>query len=179
MATSTASAGATTITVTLGNTAATANQYAGGYLLLNAGTGLGQTLRIQSHPAANASATLTLTLEDPVVTATSSSDTKSCLLLNPYKNVIISPTTNTGAIVGVALYPIAASSYGYFVVKGPAAALADATAPAIGCAISWSAATAGAVGATPYAGNVLTGNVIGYAAQAATSAEYRGVILNL
>lgn len=179
MATSTATAGATTVTVTLGATAATLNQYAGGYLMFNAGTGLGQTLRIQSHPAADASATLVVTLEDPVVTTTASASTKSCLLLNPFNNVIISPTTNTGASVGVALYPIAASSYGYLVAKGVAAVLSDSTAPAIGCAVSWSAATAGAIGTTPYATNVLSGNVIGYTMQAATSAEYKAVMLNM
>lgn len=179
LATSTASAGATTVTVTLGATAATANQYAGGFVIFNAGTGAGQTLRIQSHPAASSSATLVLTLEDAIVTATSTSDTKSCLVANPYNNVIISPTTNTGAPVGVALYPIAASSYGYLVAKGPAATLSDSTAPAIGCAVSWSAATAGAIGATPYATNVLTGAVIGFTMQAATSAEYRSVFINL
>src|SRR6185369_8356134 len=49
MATSTAAAGATQVTVTLGATAATLNQYQGGYVIFNAGTGLGQTLKIASH----------------------------------------------------------------------------------------------------------------------------------
>ena len=41
------------ITVTLGATAATANQYQGGFLIVNDNNGEGQTLRIASHPAAD------------------------------------------------------------------------------------------------------------------------------
>src|SRR5258707_1312648 len=84
MATSTAAIGATTVTVTLGATAVTANQYQGGFLVFNAGTGIGQTLRIQSHPAAALSATVVLTLEDPLSVATLASDSKGTLTLNPF-----------------------------------------------------------------------------------------------
>src|SRR5262245_8874353 len=75
----TAVAGATSITVTLGATAATANQYAGGWVTISAGTGAGQRLLIGSHPAANASATLVLTLSDPTVSATLAADSKADL----------------------------------------------------------------------------------------------------
>src|SRR5437867_4369906 len=70
--TAVSTAGDTTVTVTLGNTAATANQYSGGYVTIEKGTtGAGQHLMIKSHPAASGLATLTLTLSDPVVTTTS------------------------------------------------------------------------------------------------------------
>lgn len=177
LATSTVSAGATSVSVILGATAVTTNYYAGGYFITNAGTGLGQTIRIQSHPGCASSGQLTLTLEDAIVTATAVADTKSCLIANSYKDVIISPTTNTGPLVGVAMNPIAASSYGFLVVKGMTGALADATAPAIGTAISFSALTAGAIGTV--ATTTQVGAFIGYATQAATSAEYRSVYINL
>ena len=59
--------GATSLTVTLGATAATANQYAGGYVVITTGTGVGYQYRISSHPAAALNTTLTLTLEAPII----------------------------------------------------------------------------------------------------------------
>lgn len=168
-----------TVTITLGATAATANQYQGGYLAVVDGAGEGQVLKIASHPAADASATLTLTLEDGPATALSTSTSECSLVPATGNGVIIHPTTPSNSVFGLALYPIAAGSYGYFLTKGLGNALSDATAPAVGCAISWSAATAGAVGATPYAANVLSGAVIGQTAILGVSAEYRPVNMNI
>lgn len=167
------------VTITLGNTAATANQYRGGYLAVVDGAGEGQLLKIASHPAANASATLAVTLEDGPSTALSTSTSECSLLPATGNDLVIMPTTVTNTVFGLAMYPVAAESYGFFLVNGLGNALSDSTTPAVGCAISWSAATAGAVGATPYAGNVLTGNVIGYTAILGVSAEYRPVYLQL
>jgi hypothetical protein len=168
-----------TVTFTLGATGVTANQYQGGYLLVVDGAGEGQVLKIASHPAADQSASLTVTLEDGPATALSASTSEVSLSPATGNAVIIMPTTPTNSVFGLAMYPIAASSYGFFLVQGIGNALSDATTPAVGCAISWSAATAGAVGATPYATNVLTGAVIGYAAILGVSAEYRQVYLNI
>lgn len=166
------------VTLTLGATAATANQYQGGYLAVVDGPGEGQLLKIASNPAADASASLTVTLEDGPSTALTTSSEVS-LLPATGNDLIIMPTTPSNTVFGLAMYPIAAGEYGFFLTKGLGNALSDATAPAVGCAISWSAATAGAVGATPYAGNVLTGNVIGYTAILGVSAEYRPVFMNI
>lgn len=135
----TAVIGATTITVTLGGTAVTANQYAGGFAVVSAGTGIGQTLRIASHPAqTSTSGTVVLTLEDPLSVATLVSDSKVSLTLNPYgaangadvrtSGCVVSPTVATGPTIGVTLYPIAASTttvptYGYIQARGPVACL--------------------------------------------------------
>ncbi len=167
------------VTVTLGATAATANQYRGGYLAVVDGAGEGQLLKIASHPAADASATLAITLEDGPTTALSTTTSEVSLLPATGNNVIIMPTTVTNTVFGLSMYDIAAESYGFFLVQGIGNALSDATTPAVGCAISWSAATAGAVGATPYAANVLSGNVIGYTAILGVSAEYRPVYINI
>lgn len=159
LATSTAAIGATTVTVTLGGTLATANQYAGGYLFFNAGTGAGQTLKIASHPSGTSSGTVVLTLEDAIQVATSSSDTKSTLQLNPYGSsngtdfttagVVICPTTLTGPVIGVTVDALPAStatvaSYGLIQTKGVVACLNDATT-AIGLDLMHSTNTAGAV----------------------------------
>lgn len=167
------------ITATLGSTAVTANQYQGGYLAIVDGTGEGQLLKIASHPAADAAATCKFTLEDGWTTAPVAATSEVSLHPATGNALIIMPTTPSNSVFGLSMYNITASSYGFFLVQGIGNALGDATTPAVGCAISWSAATAGAIGATPYATNVLTGNVIGYTNILAVSGEYRAVTLNI
>jgi hypothetical protein len=161
------------LTVTLGATAATANQYRGGFVVVNAGTGLGQTLRIASHPAAALSTSLVLTLEDAPNTALATSDSKVCLQPAHGANVIINPTTVTGAQVGVGLYAIAASAYGFLVSKGLTSALADG-AIGVGLGISPSGAVAGA-----FVVAAATTSRLGFASQAGVDTEYRTVFVNL
>lgn len=190
LATSTAAVGATTVTVTLGSTAATANQYAGGYVIFNAGTGIGQTLKIASHPAqTTTTGTLVLTLEDPIQVATLASDTKSCLVLNPYgssngadfttSGVVVCPTSLTGGVIGVTLYPIAATTatvlqYGLIQTKGLVACLNDANTT-IGVDIMPSSNTAGAV--MTYV--VATKSRVGTSTQAGVTTESRLITLQL
>ena len=156
----TAAIGATQITVTLGGTAVTANQYAGGFAVVSAGTGIGQTLRIKSHPAqSTTTGTVVLTLEDPLSVATAVADSKVSLTLNPYgssngadvttSGCVISPTTATGPTIGVTITPIAASTatvptYGWVQTHGPVAVLND-SATAIGLDVMPSSSVAGAV----------------------------------
>ena len=53
-----AAVGDTSLTVTLGATAATANYYAGGFAMVTTSTGAGFMYEIASHPAADSAATL-------------------------------------------------------------------------------------------------------------------------
>lgn len=157
---STAAIGATQITATLGGTAVTANQYQGGTLVISAGTGAGQTLKIASHPAqTSTSGTVVLTLEEPLSVATLTSDSKGSLTLNQYgsrfgtdfttSGVVVCPVTATGQVIGATVYPIPAStatvcSYGWIVTNGSVGILNDANT-AIGLDVMPSANTAGAV----------------------------------
>jgi hypothetical protein len=136
--------GDTTVTVTLGATAATANQYAGGYVVVEIGTtGAGQTLKIKSHPAANSASTLLLTLEDAFYVATSGTITMS-LIANRYDGVIQSPTTTlTGTVVGVAITAIPALGFGWLATRGVTSMLTTGT-PIVGSAIGVPTTTAGA-----------------------------------
>lgn len=140
--------GDTTITVTLGATAATANQYAGGYLVVEKGTtGAGQSLLIKSHPAASSSATLVVTLSDPFLVATSGTVTVS-LVANLYNGVIQTPvTTLTGTPVGVAVGAIPAASFGWICVGGVTGVKADGaiTVGTVGVAVPSAAAGAAKV----------------------------------
>lgn len=159
LACSTAAIGATQVTVTMGGTAATTNQYQGGFLVISAGTGIGQTLRIASHPSATSSGTCVITLEDPLKVATLAADSKATLVLPPYgsangadvrtSGVVVCPTTLTGPVIGVTVSPIAAStstvpSYGFIQTSGTVACLNQGNT-AIGLDVMPSASVAGAV----------------------------------
>lgn len=160
------------VTVTLGATAATANQYAGGFVVVNDNNGEGQTLRIASHPAADSGASLVVTLEDSPTTALTTAS-EVCLIPPHGDGIIIAPTTLTGALAGVALYNIAANAYGFVVTKGLTSCLADGVI-GIGSAIGPSNAVAGAVEV-----GVLAQGIIGNAAQAGVDTEFRTVFVNL
>ena len=161
------------VTATLGSTAVTANQYAGGFLIVSDATGEGQTLRIASHPAADAAATCAFTLEEGATTAIVPSTSEVSLIPAHGKNVIIAATTVTGAVVGVSLYPVAASSYGFFVSKGVTNCLGDGTLT-VGSSISPSNAVAGAV-----ENGVLAQGIIGNAVMTGVDTEYRGIFINV
>lgn len=164
------------ITATLGGTAVTANQYAGGFAVINVGTGKGQTLRIASHPAqASTSGSVVLTLEEAPSVALSTSDSEVSLIPAHGKGVVITPTTLTNCVAGVTLYSLAASVYGFIVSKGIVSCLSDAAAPAAsGVAISPSNATGGAVES-----GVVAQGIIGNAVQAGVSAENFAVFINV
>lgn len=178
------------VTVTLGATAVTANQYAGGYLVVASGTGAGQTLKIASHPSANASASCVVTLEDAPNTALVGASSVVNLLLNPYgstkgtdvstSGVVLGLHTGfTGSIVGVSLYPFAASSstvpsYGFMVTKGVTAALNDANTAA-GLDLMPSTNTDGAL--ATYV--VATAARVGTSTQAGTTTAYGLVTVQL
>jgi len=187
-----ATAGLFQISVTIGATVLKTNQYQGGYAVVNAGTGIGQTLRIASHANAAASAAgVVINLEDPIQ-VTLDATSKICLIPNPYKNVVINPTTATSTPVGVTLGPVAASTapttdgtsglqtapgvqqYAFVKVNGVVSVLSDVSIAAIGLGISPSTTTAGAV--TVAAATLAK---IGRSLQAGVSAESRAVYIEL
>jgi hypothetical protein len=159
------------VTVTLGATAATANQYAGGYVVVNDNNGEGHTLRIASHPAADASASLAVTLEEGSSVAITTASEVSLVSAHG-KDVIIQPTTVTNAQVGVTMNAIAASAYGFVVSRGLVSCLANG-AIGVGLGISIGA-VAGAVAVA-----AATTARLGFAAQAGVDTEYRVVYVNI
>jgi len=168
-----------TVTVTLGATALTVNQYQGGFLIVQSGPGIGQTLRIAENPVALSSATgVVITLEDgPNVALT----TSSVVSLYPAvgANVIVSPTTPTNVSAGISLYPIAASSYGFLVAKGIVGAVFDATVATAGQSISPSVTTAGTVTLATASGTALTKEILGATTITSTSAAAYPVFINI
>ena len=124
-----ASAGATTVTINTSGTY-TKDQYKDGYMHINSGTGAGEVYRIKSNTAVSGATGMVLTLdeEDGLATALTagSSNCEVGLSTNPYKDVIISPTTVSNVAIGVAPTLLTADYYGWIQTWGPAAVLANA-----------------------------------------------------
>lgn len=157
------------VTVTLGATAVTANQYAGGYLIVNSGTGLGQTLQIASHPAAALSTNVVVTLADAPNTALVAASSTVTLVAPPCNGVIINDHSNLQQPVGVTLYAIAASAYGFIISRGTTACLNDG-GWTTGSAVSPSNGTDGAV-----ENGVIAQGFVGIAGEAGTTAHYNTI----
>lgn len=164
-----AAVGATSVTVTLGGTAATANQYLNGYLLVEADGGsgglAGLMYQIGGNPAANSSASLTVQLNDPLTNLITTS-AKVTLIPNQYSGIIISAAAATGNPVGVAVFAATASYYSWIQTLGPAAILSDG-AITVGVAVVKSSSVAGAV-----AGLSSTLAPIGVAMETTTDTQY-------
>lgn len=146
MTPSAAAIGATKISVTPGATAGAADLYAEGLAIIDTTPGLGYAYGISGHAAIVASTLFTVNLyaEDAIVIALTSSSRVS-LQANPYKNVIQTPvTTLTGAGVGVCVYVIPATQYGWIQTGGQAAVLIAGT-PGVGLAVVIPGTAAGAV----------------------------------
>ncbi len=184
-----AAIGGKVLQIATGATAVLVNRFQGGYLNVVEGTGLGQTLKVQSNTAASTTSACIITLEDAFTVATST-DSRFTLTINPFGShfgtdyttdgVIISPaTTLTGQIVGVSLYPIAASTaavaqFGFVQTKGPAACLAGSTV-ALGIDVCVPTSSAGML--VTYA--VATGPRIGTTLVASASAKYNLINVDL
>jgi hypothetical protein len=167
-----AAVGAMQVSVTLGATAAVQDQYTEGYVVLNAGTGSGYRYAVKGHYAANASATLVLYLQEPLVAAVTAASTKASLYKNPCKDVIV--TTTLGKNPGVSLVDLPAANFGWLQTKGLAPVLAQG-AVTKDFAVIQSTTTAGAIAVQAAA----TDDTVGIANEALVSGEYRLVTLNI
>lgn len=137
--------GVQTVQVTNGSTVVTANQFDGGSLVVSTTPDGGSEYTILGHTTdASGSGTLTLTLDRPIKASWTTS-TKVNMKRNPWSSVIQWPGTATGFPVGVAIYAIPTTKYGWVQTHGMCAVLSDATTFNAGTTIQGSA-TAGAVG---------------------------------
>jgi membrane associated rhomboid family serine protease len=123
-------AGSYTVSLETNGTDLTENQYAGGYLYVNDGTGEGQNWKIRSHAAHDHSEdpTCVFTLFDPVETALGSG-TASTVTIHQNKGykVVVAKHAETSALVGATVIPMDANKYGWLQVSGPAALLTVGT----------------------------------------------------
>ena len=168
-----AAAGATAVTVTLAATAATLNQYAGGYLTINNEAGEGVAYLVSGHPAADASASLVVTLKEAVTVALTTSS-KATLSKNKFDGTVISVTDQLDLPTGVPNITITAAQFGWSQTSGPCPVLADETL-AIGISVTIGSSIAGAVEAVDASGEPVIGNVM----EAGVDTEYHLVDLML
>jgi hypothetical protein len=165
--------GGRTVTATLGATAATAGQYAGGYLVVNDATGEGHYYKISTNAAADASGVISVELVEPVKVALVASTSEVSLIPNPWNGVIDYPTTSTLNPTGVAPFAVPASSFCLLQTGGPSNVLIDGTVGVM-TGIAVPASVAGAVKVM-----AATLSQVGYALQAGVDTEYNAVFLTI
>jgi hypothetical protein len=166
--------GATRIKVTLGATAATANQYAEGTLHVNDVDGEGYVYRIKSHDAIDSAGTGYFNLYDEVAKALTT-NSQVTLTANLYSGVVIAPNGGlTAAIAGVPPVDVTAAYYFWCQVAGPAAVLTQGTV-VIGQKVGLGGTTDGACG--PVAADVTV--TWGYVMRVNASTEYSLIFLTI
>lgn len=174
-----AAVGDTQVTVTLGGTAATLNQYAGGTLWCNVtSTGLGIGYLIASNPAqTSTTGNLVVTLVEPIQVAITTS-TKTSLFPALYSGAIVTPSAATAGAAPIGVFTgssLPISNYGWFQTGGPAPLLSDATVYTLGEEVSQ--AVSGVAGSGSL--KVATLPTYGVAMQLGVSGQYQLVNLNL
>lgn len=167
--------GDTVVKVTLGATAATADQYAGGELVVQDGTGEGRSYIVDGNLAADSAGTCTVYLKEAIDTTGALSETNVDLIASPYNGVVISATDQADMAVGVPVASISASEYGWVQTGGRASVLAD-EAIAVGLTVTIGSGVAGAVEALDGAGEQAVGIVHG---TAMVDTEYQSVFLTI
>lgn len=163
-----AAAGATQLTLTLGATLATADQYAEGTLTIgNDGSGNPVTLKISGNSAAGSAGTITIML-DPTTPLPNALTTSNVASLAPNLHNGVTASSTAGLPVGVAVRDIASGSYGWVLTNGHIGVVNDAAGSlsALG-KIKQSTNVAGAV----LASSAATDIQIGYMIQAASASK--------
>lgn len=115
-----AAAGEKSVTVTLGATAVTLNEYAEGYLMINDAAGEGYTYKIDGHLAADGAASCVVSIYDEVQVALTTSS-EYTLVKNPWADVVLAVAGSAHQVVGVPQTTIRASEYGWLQTWGAAA----------------------------------------------------------
>lgn len=171
-----AAAKATQVSVTLGATAATQDQYAGGYLVVGTdSSGVPQTRRIKGNTAGASGATITVILEDkePLVAALTTSN-KVSLIPNPYSYVTASSTA--GIPVGVAVVGGTSGTFGWVQYGGPCGVINDSGGTvAANAPIKQSTTVAGSVAAVSAATDI----DLGYLVHSAAAGKSALAMLNI
>jgi hypothetical protein len=150
-----AAVGVKFVTVTLGATAATANEYAEGYLVIRT---TGKMYKIKAHPAADASATLQVELYDPLDVALAGTEEVD-LVHNPYYGVLVAVTDQADIPVGVPPIAVTASYYFWLQTDGPCPVLIDETLGR-GDTVTIGSSVAGAVEAVDAVAEPVVGHMI-------------------
>lgn len=173
--TTTAAIGDYSIGLNVGATAATVDQYAGGYLTINDATGEGISYLIEGNSAAAGSDVMTVQLAEPLKVATVTAISEATAHINPFASLIVAPNAIAHNVAGVNNVTVAIANYAWFQVGGYCSVLSDGVI-AKGAQGIVSDAVAGAVETRVDATIV---NPICIAVEATVDTEYRTVDLIL
>lgn len=132
------------ITVTLGSTAITGNEYEEGLVNITDDTGEGIMYKIRSCPPTDSGGTVTILLAEPIVIAAVDNTTVT-LYRNKYRDIIVSDGTQADLPVGVPNITIAIDNYGWVQTGGPCSILVDSNDTTAGSPITIGANADGAV----------------------------------
>lgn len=154
-----AAAGSMTVQVPLGNTAVLQDQYIGGYLSVISGTAPLINLRIRGNTAAAGNGTTTVSLDEPLVLAFTTSTVVSLLAHPNYLFAITTTTIANNNYVGVPNVAVPVSNYAWLQATGYCIVTTDTGTFTKNGGLVGSTATAGCV--APEAAGSVSQN-IGY-----------------
>lgn len=174
-----AAIGVTTVSATLGATAATQDQYAEGTLIVKDSTGVGQSLAISGNTVTASAGVITVQLAEPLVIALTTSSVVS-LLPNPWSSVIVAPAAAAEVCPGVPQLAVAASTttvqqYFWAKTKGLASVLSDGVIGKGSGAIQ----SASVIGAAVVEGTSAVTQRLGWAPEATIDTKYDPLFLNI
>lgn len=198
-----AAVGATTVAVTLGNTAVVAGDYINGQLVIDlaSNTGFGYIYTVDYHPAVAGNGVFTvplagspsrtmpaapneallLTGSEAVQVAIATTANSVSLIPNTYKKVILSVQATpplTAEVAGVSVVAAAIGSWCWIKTHGHAIVLTNGTV-VIGQAVVPGATTAGSVEAYPAGVSETTPSPVGDVVRVATTTNYSTVNLRI
>ena len=119
-----------TVSISIGATAITANQYDEGYLVIIDDTGEGHVHQIVSHGTTSGSANVSFTISPGLEEATTTSTTVS-LMRNRWSGVLISDGSQSDVAAGVTPIAVTAGYYFWAQTGGMASILTDTGAQAV------------------------------------------------
>lgn len=164
------------VRVTVGATAVTADQYAGGYLQVNDGTSEGKQYRIEGNTACDASGTTIVQLAEPVRTALTTTGSEVSLIPSPFSGVAES-ADEENVPVGVALTDVTAAYYFWAQSRGVATTLVTGT-PAVGSILTLGSTAGSVTTASTTIATTVTQPIVGTMfATAGVTTEYKPVKL--
>ena len=173
-----------TVTITNGATAIAAGDFADGYLNVEDDAGEGYVYKIASHTveaAGSAAVTVTLANANGIQTALTTSTTVG-LAPSLYRNVVVHPSPNVSAPVGVSTAKdFTTLRWGWFQTKGVASVLIDGTV-VVGDSAMISDAVDGAVEAfilTEGTPNTEIAPIVGTVIEVAATTEYGLILLDV
>lgn len=173
-----AAVGDRTISLALGATAVTEDQYRDGYVVVDlaTNTGFGYMYEVAAHPAIDASTTWAIPIRSAVQVAISTQANSVSLVPNNYAGVILAVVaTPTATLAGVSVKAIPIGQFGWIQVAGNCMCLTDGTV-VIGTTVITGSVT-GSVAAESGAAS-LTLPVVGTVVRVAVDTAYSTICLS-